>query len=66
MPVAHIVLQNKHRTYAALLRSNHWPQICVIKLAPLDLVGEICSREMHLLNRVRLNTTKIGTAPVLD
>ena len=66
MPVAHIILQNEHRAYAALLRSNYWPQIRIIELAPMDLVWEICSHEIHLLNKLRLNTTKIGTAPALD
>ena len=64
VPVAHIVLENDHRTDSALLGANYRPQVCIVDITPADVLFAVCFHHLHPLF-FWLNTTKIGTASLI-
>ena len=64
VPVAHIVLENDHRTDSALLGANYRPQVCIVDITPADVLFAVCFHHLHPLF-FWLNTTKIGIASLI-
>lgn len=64
VPIAHIVLENDHRTDSALLGANYRPQVCIVDITPADVLFAVCFHHLHPLF-FWLNTTKIGIASLI-